>query len=63
MISFQLCWVRFNYYFTVFFRRGFIGNIADFFQCSCFGLVRPVFVDWKSEFDFDQFSSHRKQTV
>jgi hypothetical protein len=47
----------------LFFRRGVIGNIADFFQCSCFGLVRPVYVDWKAEFDFDQFSGHRKQTV
>lgn len=45
------------------FTRGVIGNIADFFQCSCFGLVRPVYVDWKAEFDFDQFSGHRKQTV
>ena len=49
--------------FIAFFRRGIVGNIADFFQCSCFGLVKPIFVDWKSEFDYDKFSTYKKQTV
>ncbi|XP_066894206.1 palmitoyltransferase ZDHHC13 isoform X2 [Kogia breviceps] len=29
---------------------GFIQNLADFFQCGCFGLVKPCAVDWTSQY-------------
>ncbi|XP_032096851.1 palmitoyltransferase ZDHHC13 isoform X3 [Sapajus apella] len=29
---------------------GFTQNLADFFQCSCFGLVKPCVVDWTSQY-------------
>uniref|UniRef100_A0A452V3U8 Palmitoyltransferase n=1 Tax=Ursus maritimus TaxID=29073 RepID=A0A452V3U8_URSMA len=29
---------------------GFTQNLADFFQCGCFGLVRPCAVDWTSQY-------------
>ncbi|TKC39640.1 hypothetical protein EI555_007996 [Monodon monoceros] len=28
---------------------GFTQNLADFFQCGCFGLVKPCAVDWTSQ--------------
>ncbi|MBZ3869259.1 Palmitoyltransferase ZDHHC13 [Sciurus carolinensis] len=29
---------------------GFTQNLADFFQCDCFGLVKPCVVDWTSQY-------------
>ncbi|XP_063639981.1 palmitoyltransferase ZDHHC13 isoform X14 [Pan troglodytes] len=29
---------------------GFMQNLADFFQCGCFGLVKPCVVDWTSQY-------------
>ncbi|XP_047373374.1 palmitoyltransferase ZDHHC13 isoform X2 [Sciurus carolinensis] len=29
---------------------GFTQNLADFFQCGCFGLVKPCVVDWTSQY-------------
>ncbi|XP_023613919.1 palmitoyltransferase ZDHHC13 isoform X5 [Myotis lucifugus] len=29
---------------------GFTQNLADFFQCGCFGLVKPYAVDWTSQY-------------
>lgn len=29
---------------------GFTQNLADFFQCGCFGLVKPCAVDWTSQY-------------
>ncbi|XP_021119571.1 palmitoyltransferase ZDHHC13 isoform X3 [Heterocephalus glaber] len=29
---------------------GFKQNLADFFQCGCFGLVKPCMVDWTSQY-------------
>ncbi|XP_058519245.1 palmitoyltransferase ZDHHC13 [Ochotona princeps] len=29
---------------------GFTQNLADFFRCGCFGLVRPSVVDWTSQY-------------
>eukprot|EP00795_Rhopilema_esculentum_P011354 gene11354-21546_t len=37
------------------FTRGVIQNIADFFEISFFGLVRPNKVDWMSEHDVGRF--------
>ncbi|PIK48681.1 putative palmitoyltransferase ZDHHC17 [Apostichopus japonicus] len=35
------------------YNRGLIKNCADFFQCGCFGLVRPLRVDWTHQFTTD----------
>ncbi|PIO13128.1 hypothetical protein AB205_0208230, partial [Aquarana catesbeiana] len=32
------------------FNRGCIQNIADFFQCRCFGLIKVTPVDWTKQF-------------
>lgn len=29
---------------------GFTQNLADFFQCGCFGLVKPCIIDWTSQY-------------
>ncbi|XP_027622643.1 palmitoyltransferase ZDHHC13 isoform X2 [Tupaia chinensis] len=29
---------------------GFTQNLADFFRCGCFGLVKPCVVDWTSQY-------------
>ncbi|KAH0501404.1 Palmitoyltransferase ZDHHC13 [Microtus ochrogaster] len=29
---------------------GFTQNLADFFQCGCFGLVKPCMIDWTSQY-------------
>lgn len=29
---------------------GFTQNLADFFQCGCFGLLKPYAVDWTSQY-------------
>lgn len=29
---------------------GFTQNLADFFQCGCFGLVKPCAIDWTSQY-------------
>ena len=29
---------------------GFTQNLADFFQCGCFGLAKPCAVDWTSQY-------------
>nr|CAB3267899.1 ZF(DHHC)-4 zinc finger protein [Phallusia mammillata] len=34
------------------FDRGFINNMADFFQCTCFGILHPVNIDWKTRMEF-----------
>lgn len=32
--------------------RGFINNVADFFECSMFGVFRPNMIDWKAKMEF-----------
>lgn len=32
--------------------RGFINNVADFFECSLFGIFRPNMIDWKTKMEF-----------
>lgn len=36
------------------FDRGPIRNVADFLECSCFGLVQPVKTDWMTYFELEK---------
>lgn len=40
------------------FSRGPIKNTADFFECSCFGLVQPIKTDWNKYFSVDKCIEH-----
>lgn len=42
------------------FTRGVLQNMADFFEFSFFGLVKPNKVDWMNEYDIPSRSSQRK---
>ncbi|XP_037025556.1 palmitoyltransferase Hip14 isoform X2 [Bradysia coprophila] len=35
------------------FSRGPIKNIADFLECGCFGMVKPMNIDWMNYYDMD----------
>ncbi|CAK8676959.1 palmitoyltransferase ZDHHC17-like [Clavelina lepadiformis] len=35
------------------FNRGVLNNLADFFQCSCFGFLKPLSIDWKTKTKFE----------
>ncbi|XP_048463432.1 palmitoyltransferase ZDHHC17-like [Rhincodon typus] len=47
------------------FNHGCIRNIIDFFEFRCFGLFRPVMVDWTHQYtiDYDQTSGSGYQLV
>lgn len=34
------------------FDRGIINNTADLFRCSCFGMARPLVIDWRTKLEF-----------
>lgn len=36
--------------FSFFSSLGFFQNIADFFQCRCFGLLKPNIIDWTKQY-------------
>lgn len=40
------------------FNRGPAHNLADFFECSCFGLVQPVKTDWMTYFEIEKSIEH-----
>lgn len=40
------------------FNRGAIKNVADFLECSCFGLVQPVKTDWMTYFELEKSIEH-----
>lgn len=40
------------------FNRGPVKNLADFFECSCFGLVQPVKTDWMTYFELEKSIEH-----
>eukprot|EP00794_Sanderia_malayensis_P018263 gene18263-20083_t len=44
------------------FARGVVQNIADFFECSIFGLVKPNRVDWMSQYDVSNFAQGQHQS-
>lgn len=35
------------------FSRGPIKNIADFLECGCFGIIKPLHIDWMNYYDMD----------
>lgn len=35
------------------FSRGPIKNIADFLECGCFGMVKPVNIDWMNYYEMN----------
>lgn len=40
------------------FTHGPIKNAADFFECSCFGLVKPNKIDWMNKYTIDKNIEH-----
>lgn len=40
------------------FSRGPIQNAADFFECGCFGLIKPNKVDWVTKFNVEKNIEH-----
>ena len=40
------------------FTRGPLRNAIDFFECNCFGLVKPLNTDWMTYYDFDKNIEH-----
>lgn len=44
------------------FNRGFFNNIADFFDCSMFGILKPVTIDWRTKMDLDIVSDSRNSS-
>ncbi|MEQ2193222.1 Palmitoyltransferase zdhhc17, partial [Xenoophorus captivus] len=47
------------------FNHGCIRNFIDFFEIRCCGLIRPVTVDWTTQYtiDYDQTSGSGYQLV
>lgn len=36
------------------FTKGPLANLAEFFECGCFGLFKPQMKDWMTSFDLDK---------
>ncbi|XP_022902031.1 palmitoyltransferase Hip14 [Onthophagus taurus] len=41
------------------FSKGPIMNAAEFFECNCFGMVKPQVKDWVTSFDLDKNIEHQ----
>ncbi|KAK9730918.1 Ankyrin repeats (3 copies) [Popillia japonica] len=41
------------------FSKGPLTNIAEFFECTCFGLLKPQLRDWMTSYDLDKNVEHQ----
>ncbi|XP_023019839.1 palmitoyltransferase Hip14 isoform X1 [Leptinotarsa decemlineata] len=41
------------------FTKGPVSNLIDFFDCSCFGMIKPESKDWLTSYDIDKNIEHQ----